>query len=900
MFNNVLKTLVASATAAALISCGGGGGGDDTSPTPPPAAGHSLSGSILLAETSQVDSDTNDPNQVGRRPNNALANAQVIKSPVYLIGSVNEAQAGSEDGVNYANGDRYDYFSVELLQNQVVELEFSADPDQNDLDLYIYRQDGVEIGDSVGRNSYECVRIASAGTYYIAVQAFSGASIYNMRIGSPSDTSTCDNSTSGLSRVVPGEVVAKAFEASTSGAQATKTRAAVLSAAGQPAGTEVSDAMPSLLRMPVDAAARVRALQRLSALPASSAASGVTKSLRASTATGATVQSDTEHLPALLRDTIDTIGYAKHLERSGAFAYAEANRIDRPKTLVAPYPPNDRLYANQRWHYEMINMPAAMARLNGLSPLPAVRPLVAVIDSGIVSDHPDLSAQIADQRSFINSGQSTASADDPSRPGDPTGFHGTHVAGTIAAVTFDGDGVAAVAPMAQLMPIRVFAQGAQGATRFDIAQGILYASRLANSSGVLAARRADVINLSLGGETACPSIYSDAIGRARAAGVVVVAAAGNEASAALNTPANCPGVISVGAVDARRGRSYFSNTSASLSVAAPGGDGRVSTTGTGLPDLVFSTLGDFNAAGTRVPSYGGNQGTSMATPHVVGVIALMRYANPAITVTQIDSLLAQGKLTDDIGVVGRDSSFGHGLINARKAVDEALASAGGAPPPVTGTVVALPSSIDFGALRTSADLELRVSAASTEKVVGVSSSLPAVTVAAKTIDADTKLGTYTVTVDRNRLPLGSSFATLLVTTTTGSFDVQISVQKNPAGAATSADFGQVYVLLVDPDTDRAVAQTSAHVVNGRYSWSFTGVELPRVQVVAGTDIDNDSLLCQRGEACGAYPQLGASLSVIDLSTNRTGLDFEIVPFGGVSSAASVGAAPRITGRRRLE
>lgn len=899
MLNNVLKTLVASATAAALISCGGGG--SDTSPTPPPAAGHSLSGSILLAETSQVDSDTNDPNQVGRRPNNDLANAQAIKSPVYLIGSVNEAGTGSEDGVNYANGDRYDYFSVELLQGQVVELEFSADPDQNDLDLFIYRQDGLEIGDSVGRNSYECVRIASAGTYYIAVQAFAGASIYNMRIGSPSDTSTCDNSTSGLSRVVPGEVVAKAFEASTSGAQAAKTRAAILSAAGQPAGTEVSDAMPSLLRMPADAAVRARALQRLSALPVSSAASGVTKSLRASTVTGAAAQGDTQHLPALLRDTIDTIGYAKHLERSGAFAYAEANRIDRLKTLVDPYPPNDRLYPNQRWHYEMINMPAAMARLDGLSPEPAVRPLVAVIDSGIVSDHPDLSAQIADQRSFVNSGQSTASADDPSRPGDPTGFHGTHVAGTIAAVTFDGDGVAAVAPMAQLMPIRVFAQGAQGATRFDIAQGILYASRLANSSGVLAARRADVINLSLGGETACPAIYSDAIGKARAAGVVVVAASGNESAAALNTPANCPGVISVGAVDARRGKSYYSNTSASLSLSAPGGDGRVSTTGTGLPDLVFSTLGDFNAIGTRVPSYGGNQGTSMATPHVVGVIALMRYANPAITVTQIDSLLAQGKLTDDIGAVGRDSSFGYGLINARKAVDEALALAGGTPPPpVTGTVVALPSSIDFGALRTSADLELRVSAASTEKVVGVSSSLPAVTVVAKTIDADTKLGTYTVAVDRNQLPLGSSFATLLVTTTTGSFDVQISVQKNPAGAATSADFGQVYVLLVDPDTDQAVAQTSAHVVNGRYSWSFSGVVLTRVQVVAGTDIDNDTLLCQRGEACGAYPQLGASLSVIDLSTNRTGLDFEIVPFGGVSSAASAGAAPRTTYRRRLE
>ncbi len=98
---------------------------------------------------------------------------------------------------------------------------------------------------------------------------------------------------------------------------------------------------------------------------------------------------------------------------------------------------------------------------------------------------------------------------------------------------------------------------------------------------------------------------------------------------------------------------------------------------------------------------------------------------------------------------------------------------------------------------------------------------------------------------------------------------------------------------------RVFSQVESDVVNGRYTWSFGGVSLRRVQVVAGTDIDHDNLLCQRGEACGAYPPVGASVSVIDLSTNRTGLDFEIVPFGGVSAAASTGSAPVTPQRRRL-
>jgi serine protease len=895
---SILNSLLASALVV-LAGCGGGGGGGG--PVEPPAEGYTLGGTLTVPETSAVDSDSNDPNQAGRKANDSLATAQQLLSPVYLLGAVNEVGKGP-DGPNYSVGDDIDLFQVDLKAGQVIELEFSANAAVNDVDLYALAEGSTDftnvIGSSIGVSSYECLRVERPGRHFIAVVAESGAAIYNMRIGAPGEGGNCDNVVQTAGGMAAGEVVAKPKLSTGTDAQAGEQarsrvlRAGALSVATAPAG------VPGLLRLPSDGEERVQALARLAALSPASLGEG-TKQLAGPTDTQRTAalsaaKRAARGLPPALQDVIDTVTYAKHLARTGLYEYAEPNYRMTLSALVGPYPPNDRLYANQRWHYEMIGLPAAMNRLVPLTQLQE-RPIVAVIDSGIVADHPDLQSQIVDAASFTGgNGSFLANADDPSRPGDPTGFHGTHVAGTVAALTFDGNGVAGVAPMAQLRPIRVFAQGADTSSSNDIAQAILYAARLPNVSGRLPARRADVINLSLGGTRSCPAVYADVINQARAAGVIVVAASGNETASANNAPANCPGVISVGAVDAAKKRAFYSNTDPVLSLAAPGGDSRQSTTGTGLPDEVFSTLGDFNGS-TRVPSYGGMMGTSMATPHVAGVMAMMRFANPNITVEQIDALLAAGRLTDDLGAAGRDSSFGFGLINADKAVAEALATSGTAPVPVPGTIVAQPSSIDFGALRSTADLTLALQGgASSETVVSVTSSNPAITVTPTAVDA-AKLGTYAVAVSRDSLPNGSTFATLRVTTTVRAFDVQISIQKLAPGAVPAADFGRVYVLVLDPATEEPVGQAAANAVNGKYTWSLSGIKLSRVQIVAGTDLDNDNLLCQRGEACGGYPQFGAGLSVLELTGNRNDIDFELSPYGGVSSAAVGGVSepPRV-------
>ncbi len=859
-----------------LSSCGGGGGGGDADD-----AGVTLSGTLSLPEHAAVDSDTNDPNQAGRKSNDTFATAQPLVTPVYLVGDVNQPQAGPA-GANHETGDLIDTYVADLQPGQVIELEFTANPLVNDLDLFVYAEGATAgspaIGQSAGVNAFECLRIQTAGRYHVVVNAYAGASIYNLRIGAPTDSSTCPNTVSSTSGVVPGEVVAKAVSASPAGEQ---LRAKALDAGALSAATaDPAGPAPVLLRMPKGSMEREAALDRLQAIlpaPGKSVSQPPPASARRLSAAA-------PDLPPALREVMDTVHYAKHLQRTGLYAYVEPNyRVTLQSDLVGTYPPADRLYANQRWHFEMIGMPAAMNTLVPLRAQFARRPIVAVVDTGVAGDHPDLSRQIAYQASFTGGGTFSASGDDPSSPGSATGFHGTHVAGIVAAATFDADGVAGVAPMARLMPIRVFAQDATGSSTADIAQAILYAAGLPNASGQVPAERADVINLSLGSTRACPAVYNDAITRARAAGVIVVAASGNDGLTARDAPSNCAGVISVGALDARRQRTSYSNTDPLLSVAAPGGDPRQSTTGTGLPDLVFSTLADFEGS-TRVPSYGGKAGTSMATPHVSGVMALMRYANPNITVDQVDALLAAGLLTDDLGPAGRDSGTGFGLINAGKAVDEALRLTGVTPPPVPGTIVAQPSSLDFGAVRTSAELQVVLQGgASAEGVASIVSSSPAVTVAAQSVDPSTRLGHYTVTVARDTLPLGSTFATLRVTTTAArQFDVQVTITKRLAGAASNADFGRVYVLVVDADTGSPIHQVAVDAVNGVYPWRVTGVTATRVQIFAGTDIDNDTLLCQRGEACGGFPQFDVAKTVIELTGDRSDINFDLVPYGGVN------------------
>lgn len=888
--------------ATGLAGCGGGGSGTASpSGTEYGATGivtssfnFNLSGSISQSDATGVDGDTNDPNQLNRRANNTIGTAQPLTAPVLLVGTVNQTGSGSA-GTNLAAGDPDDVFVADLVPGQVVELEAGNDQSLSDVDLYLHSSDGRLLGASDGPVSrYECIRVVQAGRYYIDVHAFRGATTYNLRIGAPGTAGSCVNMTV-TANFDPAELLAVPRPDASASQTGSRSARSALSNAMRAAGVQNTSKLgqgPLLLRLPAQVQAQA-STRKVTAQSRSRALAATTNTT--ATATTAASTATVSDLPAALR----TLQMAKQLRADGTYLDVHPNWWMERDALVGTYPPSDTSYAYQRWHYELINLPAAMTRLTALTPMPTRRPVVAVIDDGVVLDHPDLAPQLlSNGRAFISNGAdgdaNTASGDITAQRSDNPVFHGTHIAGTIGASTFDGRYGAAVAPMAQLLPLRVFPPTGM-AKLSDVINAMLYAAGLPNNSGTVPSRKADVINLSMGADTSCPQAYQTAIDQVRAAGVAVVVAAGNSARndqgrpLAVSTPANCRGVIAVSATDARKQLAYYSNSGVGITVAAPGGDPSQSTSHSGAPDSIFSTSAAFDMNGRRFATFGPMTGTSMAAPHVSGVIALMRFARPDLTPDQIDALFAAGSLTDDIGASGHDSYFGAGLINAGKAVQAALALTASVQPLTGGEVIATPATLDLGSFAGSVVLELSRSGATAEAVQMVTADSTAVQIEVSSVDPATGLGRYTITVDREKLGAGAYTATLTVhLAPSRTFAVPLAFSKltsaRPA-AAGRGDSGPVYVLLVDPDRKEVVKTVAARLgSDGLYRWSVSGYDRRRVSVLAGSDLDNDAYLCQRSEPCGAYPQIGTGgVNVLELKGHRSDLDFQIAPVTGATS-----------------
>ncbi|KOX06361.1 protease [Streptomyces sp. NRRL B-1140] len=323
-------------------------------------------------------------------------------------------------------------------------------------------------------------------------------------------------------------------------------------------------------------------------------------------------------------------------------AYVVPDRLNKPTAIT----PNDTEYGKQWDLFEStagMNVPGAWDTTTGSGVT------VAVIDTGYVA-HSDLAANIVGGYDFIS--DTAVSVDgngrdsNPADPGDwyndnecgqgiaasTSSWHGTHVAGTIAAATNNGKGVAGIAYGAKISPLRVL--GKCGGYDSDIIDAITWASG-GTVSGVPANTNvAKVINMSLGGGGACSSATQSAINGAVNRGTTVVVAAGNENQNVSNaSPANCSNVIAVAATNRAGSRASYSNYGSLVDIAAPGGETRTSTA-----NGILSTLN----SGTKTPSsenYAYYQGTSMATPHVAGLAALMKSANSALTPAQIESAI---------------------------------------------------------------------------------------------------------------------------------------------------------------------------------------------------------------------------------------------------------------------
>ncbi len=323
------------------------------------------------------------------------------------------------------------------------------------------------------------------------------------------------------------------------------------------------------------------------------------------------------------------------------------------RMYAAAVSPDDSQYYRQWDLFEAtagMNVPGAWDKATGSGVN------VAVIDTGYVN-HSDLAANVIAGYDFISDpwmandgGGRDSNAADPGdwlysgdcgtdSSGNPVPYndtnnswHGTHVAGTIAASTNNSKGIAGIAYDATIQPVRVL--GKCGGTTADIMDGITWASG-GYVPGVPAnPNPADVINMSLGGSGACDSGTQSAINAAVNRGSTIVVAAGNSNMNAANfNPANCSGVITVAASDREGNRASYSNYGTIVDITAPGGE-----TGASSANGIWSTLN----TGTRSvgsETYSAYQGTSMAAPHIAGLAALMKQATPSMTPGQIEAAI---------------------------------------------------------------------------------------------------------------------------------------------------------------------------------------------------------------------------------------------------------------------
>ncbi|WP_433954912.1 S8 family serine peptidase [Janibacter indicus] len=296
--------------------------------------------------------------------------------------------------------------------------------------------------------------------------------------------------------------------------------------------------------------------------------------------------------------------------------------------------------------------------------------VVAVVDTGVDLGHPDLQGRLVPGADFVCGEQKGSCGDGSWKGQDGEGqepdVHGTHVAGTIAATADNGIGVAGVAPDAKVMPIKVLEDGS--GTNEDIAEGIRYA----------ADNGADVINLSLGGlpGTQIFSILGldttmkDAIQYARDKGTLTVAAAGNTSTLLCNDPAFSSDSICVGATDKNEMKSYFSElpvTFRGKGVAAPGGSGRL--LGGDCSEDILSTVP--RGTGTdecgEGKDYAAFAGTSMATPHVAGVAAIL--FGQGRSMANVEQAILSTSRHPLLGARGGYSAlYGRGIVDAEAAV----------------------------------------------------------------------------------------------------------------------------------------------------------------------------------------------------------------------------------------
>ncbi len=331
----------------------------------------------------------------------------------------------------------------------------------------------------------------------------------------------------------------------------------------------------------------------------------------------------------------------------------------RMKRTQATTLPNDPLFP-QQWHLQSAvaypgatNWPAAWSRMANTH----ASVTVAVVDSGVRFDHPDLAGRLwpgydfASEVDFANDGDGRDA--DASDPGDwvtaaetatalfsgceveDSSWHGTAIAGLMAAVANNNEGVAGLYAGAQVLPVRV--AGKCGAVLSDLLDGLRWAAGLPVAGVPTNPHPARVISLSFGGSGACSTAYQTTVNELNAAGALLVVAAGNS-DGPLTRPADCEGVVAVTGARGDGAKASYANLGTQVALTAPGGSAL-----SGAADAGLASTYNSGRRGPQSSVYGVGAGTSFSAPLVAGVAAWMLGAradlSPALTPPELISLL---------------------------------------------------------------------------------------------------------------------------------------------------------------------------------------------------------------------------------------------------------------------
>lgn len=789
----------------AVIQASCGGKASSLEPTTEPelaSAAHSLSGHIIAAEAMLLDGDIKD-SRSRYQANNTPLQAQAITSTAAVQGYASEVD------------DPADYYQVSLEAGQSIRLDVFDAP-AADLDLFLLNAAATQVQASQrdgNAGKLEELSVTGSGEYLIYIRAVQGASKYRLQL----QPSSSAQSHSLAARFAVNEAVVQYRH---------------------PPAEIQARTVTSATNLPVKISLNNRRV----------AARTITE------------QTPLESFNQALYEQVQTLIDIKRLNQDPEVEYAEPNYWRQALSM-----PSDPNYRQQRWHYEQINLPQAWDISTGSrNDLPVI---VAVLDTGVFLAHEDLQGQLVAGFDFISNIASAADGDgidsNPDDPGDKpslsaSSWHGTHVAGTVAAKANNGKGGRGVSWGAKVMPIRVL--GRDGGYSYDIAQAIRYAAGLANDSGTTPTQRADIINMSFGSAGQSAS-EEQAINAAISAGVTVIAAAGNDGVNTPYYPAGYSQVIAVSATGNTGTHAEYSNYGSFIDIAAPGGSEAADS-------AIFSTFVNTENQ-QRSSGYALAIGTSMATPHVAGVLALMKAVNPKLSPADIQQAIQSCDITKKQANCHHDNQLGFGEIDAYQAVQYAQ--------------IATENLANTAWLRTDQNQLFFTRSGSSRLTLSNNGRAPAAnitfTASQDWLSVSPQPGTLDVgdtaelliSVNTQGLAATNHAATLTVRHDSGSkaADIVLNVQLQLTGISLSMESAPWYLWLEDADCSATSSGGSdcyrREQISQDGSFNLTNIKAGNYILHSGTDIDGNGQLCELGELCNRYPPQGYIQVTTDLS-----------------------------------